>query len=183
MRHKLTRVVVTGTESTGKTTLARDLAAHFGVRWVAEQARSYAERIGRELAAADVGPIASAQIAAEDAAMAAAAGRNDRWLFLDTDLLSTVVYARHYYGACPSWVEDEARARRGDLYLLAALDIPWTPDSVRDRPLLRERLDDEFRATLEEFGATVCAVGGLDSARLQAALTCIEDLERAKPAK
>ena len=175
---QLTRVVVTGTESTGKTTLARDLAAHFGVWWVAEQARSYAERVGRELTAADVGPIASAQIAAVDAALAAAVGRNDRWLFLDTDLLSTVVYARHYYGACPSWVEDEARARRGDLYLLAALDIPWSPDSVRDRPHLREQLHDEFRDTLEEFGANVCGVHGLDDARLGSARACLESWVR-----
>lgn len=177
---QLTRVVVTGSESTGKTTLARDLAAHFGVQWVAEQARSYAERAGRELTADDVGPIASAQISAEDAAVAAAVNRDHRWLFLDTDLLSTVVYARHYYGVCPPWVEAEARERRANLYLLAALDIPWTADSIRDRPLERERLHDEFCATLEEFDATVCTVRGLDGARLRVALTCIEDLERSE---
>ena len=170
---RVTRVVITGSESTGKSRLARDLATHFGTLWVAEQSRSYAEQVDRPLTAEDVSPIASAQIAAEDAAMTEADHRKDRWLFLDTDLLSTVVYARHYYGACPSWVEAEARARLGDLYLLADMDIPWTPDRVRDRPHSREHLHSAFRVTLAEFGARTCPVRGVGESRLAAALNCI----------
>ncbi len=170
---RVTRVVITGSESTGKTQLARDLAAHFGALWVPEQSRSYAERVDRPLTAEDVSPIASAQIAAEDAVMTEADRRNDRWLFLDTDLLSTVVYARHYYGTCPSWVEVEARARLGDQYLLADIDIPWTLDRVRDRPHSREHLHGAFRATLMEFDARTCVVRGIRESRLAAAINCI----------
>lgn len=170
----LTRVVVTGSESTGKTTLARELADHFGVLWVPEQARVYAERVNRVLGADDVSPIASAQIAAEDSCFVDAQRRGDRMIVLDTDLVSTVVYARHYYRACPQWIEAEARARRADLYLVAAIDIPWVPDGVRDRPLHREELDREFRAALAEFQVITCVVRGLDSQRLSAALSCIE---------
>ena len=173
MTQPLTRVAVTGSESTGKTTLARDLATHFGVQWVEEQSRLYAERITHPLDAADVGPIARAQIAAENAAVDSALRRGDRFLFLDTDLLSTVVYARHYYGSCPAWIEAEVRARRSELYLLAETDIPWTPDSVRDRPYARQQLHAEFRATLAEFGASVCPVRGLGDLRLQAAVSCV----------
>src|SRR5678810_1208640 len=93
----VTRVVVTGSESTGKTTLAHDLAAHFDSLWVREQSRDYAERVNRSLNADDVSPIASAQIAAEDAGLVEARHRGDNWLFFDTDLISAVVYARHYY--------------------------------------------------------------------------------------
>lgn len=167
------RIVLTGSESTGKTTLARDLAAHFGTRWVPEQSRSYAERVRRELKADDVGPIASEQITAEDAALAEAIRRRDRWLFLDTDLLSTVVYARHYYGSCPAWIEAEAHARRGDLYLLADVDLPWQPDAVRDRPRARDQLHAEFRSALSEFKAESCEVRGIGDVRLQAAIDCL----------
>lgn len=173
----VTRIVVTGSESTGKTTLARELAAHFGGQWVAEQSRAYAESLDRPLTAEDVSPIASAQIAAEDAALADATRHNKRWLFLDTDLLSTVVYARHYYGVCPSWVEAEARARRGDLYLLADVDLEWSPDDVRDRPLSRDELHEMFRASLAEFGARTCHVRGIGETRLAAAVRCIARLE------
>ena len=172
-RHSVTRVVITGSESTGKTQLARELAAHFGVLWVPEQSRTYAEGASHPLTAEDVSPIASAQIAAEDAATIEASRRKDRWLFLDTDLLSTVVYARHYYGTCPSWVEAEARARLADLYLVSDIDIPWTADGVRDRPKSRDALHATFRATLLEFGARSCSVRGLGESRLAAALNCI----------
>src|SRR5688500_11560858 len=159
----VTRIVVTGSESTGKSTLARELATHFGAIWVAEQSRVYAARARRALTAEDVAPIASEQIAAEDAALAEALRRGDRWLFLDTDLVSTVVYARHYYGSCPAWIEAEARARRGDLYLLADVDLPWQPDTVRDRPHARDQLHAEFRAALTEFGVESCVVRGTEA--------------------
>jgi NadR type nicotinamide-nucleotide adenylyltransferase len=169
----VTRVVITGSESTGKSQLAHNLAEHFGCLWVREQSRGYADRVGWSLTAEDVSPIASAQIAAEDAGMTDAIRRNDRWLFLDTDLLSTVVYARHYYGACPSWVEAEARARLADLYLLSDIDIPWTSDGIRDRPHAREELQAAFRATLAEFNARTCSIRGVGESRLAAALRCI----------
>jgi nicotinamide riboside kinase len=178
MSHRVTRVVVTGSESTGKTTLAQDLAAHFGGLWIAEQSRAYAERVRRELTVEDVGPIASEQIAAEDAALAEAIRRNVHWLFLDTDLLSTVVYARHYYGACPAWVEAEARARLGDLYLLADIDVPWTADAVRDRPQAREALHSAFHTVISEFNAPKCRVRGLGRHRLAAAIECIASENR-----
>ena len=169
----VTRIVLTGSESTGKTTLAHDLAAHFGSLWVAEQSRAYAERVKRPLTVDDVSPIASEQIAAEDAALSEAMRRNIRWLFLDTDLVSTVVYARHYYASCPAWIEAEARARLGSLYLLCDADIDWTPDTVRDRPHSRETLNTEFRTALAEFGARVCSVRGIGESRMAAALNCI----------
>ena len=173
----VTRVVVTGSESTGKTTLAHDLAAHFNSLWVREQSREYAESAKRSLNAEDVSPIASQQIAAEDAALIDARRRGDNWLFFDTDLVSTVVYARHYYGACPAWIEAEAFARRGDLYLMADIDIPWTPDGVRDRPNAREELDQAFRDAMAEFKLNARHVRGLGEHRLASALKCIAGQE------
>jgi nicotinamide riboside kinase len=120
-----------------------------------------------------VSPIASEQIAAEDAALAEAVRRNVRWLFLDTDLVSTVVYARHYYGSCPAWIEAEARARIGNLYLMCDIDTPWAADSVRDRPQSRDIMHAEFRSTLTEFGARTCSVRGTGESRMAAALNCI----------
>jgi NadR type nicotinamide-nucleotide adenylyltransferase len=167
------RIVVTGSECTGKTTLARDLAARFGVSWVPEQSRAYAEAVSRELTVHDVEPIATAQLIAEDAGLADAYRRGDRCILLDTDLVSTVVYARHYYGTCPPWIVAEARARHADLYLLCDIDVPWEGDSVRDRPLAREELHELFRSTLVEFGARPCVVHGLGPERMVSAFACI----------
>ena len=101
------RVVVTGSECTGKTTLARALAERFGAPWVPEFCRGWQDAKGRPLEAEDVEPIARGQVAEADAAEAAARDV----VVLDTDLLSTAVYARHYYGSCPAWIEKAARTR------------------------------------------------------------------------
>lgn len=168
------RVAVTGPESTGKTTLARQLAAHFGTAWVPEASRRFVETDPRPLSAATVEPIARLAMALDDAARQA----DPQLLVLDTDLVSTVVYARHYYGACPPWIEAEAAARRADLYLLCLPDLPWEPDGVRDRPTQRDELLAMFRAALQGIGATVAEVSGTGTARTAIAVRAVEALLR-----
>jgi NadR type nicotinamide-nucleotide adenylyltransferase len=139
------RICLIGPECTGKTSLAARAERELGVTRVREYAREYAEAQGRVLTEADVEPIARGEIADLDAATGDV-------IVLDTDLLSTVVYARHYYGSCPQWIEEEARRRRADLYLLLDTDVEWTSDSVRDAGGdAREDLFDAFRAALDEF--------------------------------
>jgi len=139
------RICLTGPESTGKSELAARAERELGATWVREYARQYAEGLDRELTADDVEPIARGELANLDRAAGPL-------LILDTDLISTVVYARHYYGTCPAWIEDEARRRRADLYLLLDTDIAWEPDAVRDGGGdAREDLFDAFRAALDEF--------------------------------
>jgi NadR type nicotinamide-nucleotide adenylyltransferase len=166
------RVVLTGSESTGKTTLTADLARHYAAPWVPEYARSYAVRKGAALEAGDVEPIARGQIAVQDAALS----RASRLLLLDTDLLSTAVYARHYYGQCPDWVTRAVAARRADLYLLCDIDLAWVADPQRDRPHEREHLQDLFDAALRAHGMPVVRIRGGWQERFHAARTAIDAL-------
>lgn len=146
IRRATLRVVVTGPECTGKTTLARRLATRFAAPCVSEQARLYAAAHSRPLHATDVEPIALGFLAAQ----AIATREVPPLLVLDTDLVSTVVYARHYYGACAAWIEAEARRRCADLYLLHLPDVPWIPEpgqregadrrAEQSRPLPRPQL-------------------------------------------
>lgn len=125
------------------------------------------------LGPADVEPIARAQLALEDAAAARAAARHARLVVRDTDLVSTVVYARHYYGSCPPWIVDAARARRADLYLLCDVDLPWVADGQRDRPHARDALRDEFARTLDALGCRWAFVRGRGAAREGAARAAV----------
>jgi NadR type nicotinamide-nucleotide adenylyltransferase len=168
-------VVVTGSESTGKTTLAGDLARHYGTTWVPEFARAYAdeqEAIGHQLNAGDVEPIARGHIAWADAAISQAR----ELVILDQDLVSTVVYARHYYGSCPLWIEQAALERRGDLYLLCDTGVPWVPDPRRDRPHLREQVHVMFETTLLALGARYVTIRGPWEARRTAAISAVDAL-------
>ena len=170
------RVVVTGSECTGKTTLAGDLARQFGTVCVAEYAREYLDRkvatTGLPLDERDVEPIARGQIVAEDRGAATAKGL----LVLDTDLVSTTVYARHYYGACPAWIDQAARDRRGDLYLLCDIDVPWVADSVRDRPHHREHIHALFVEALNTLGAPYVLIRGSWAARLTTAVAAVSEV-------
>lgn len=166
------RVVLTGSESTGKTTLTADLARHYGAVWVPEYVRSYAEWKRAPLDASDVEPIATGQIEAQDAALE----RAGKLLLLDTDLLSTVVYAEHYYGHCPEWISATAVARKADLYLLLDIDVPWTPDPQRDRPHDRSAMQALFRKALVARGCRFEEIRGGWRERFLAARAAIEEL-------
>lgn len=163
------KIVLTGSESSGKTELAGRLARHFDAPVSTEFVRTYAAT-HPTLGFADHGPIAKGQIAAEDEAI----GRARELVILDTDLVSTVVYCDHYFGRCPRWIEDQARKRAGDLYLLMKPDIPWMPDGVRDRGDRRQEMHELFRSRLAALGLPYVEIGGEREERFAAALQAIE---------
>ena len=167
------RIVLTGSESTGKTTLAKALAGHLGTPWVPEFSRTYAESKGRPLTAADVEPIARGQAAAE---LAALAGQSGGLIVFDTDLVSTVVYARHYYGAVPSWIGATIRRSPPSRYLLCDIDLGWIADGIRDRPAQRTAIQAEFRDTLCEFGFKPVEIQGTGAARLASAIEAVSQI-------
>jgi nicotinamide riboside kinase len=170
------RVVLTGSESTGKTSLAAMLAAHYGAELVPEFVRDYAARKNNVIDFFDHGPIARGQIALEEEHRARAVARGARLLVQDTDLLSTMVYCDHYFGQCPDWIVKEARARRPDLYLLLDIDIPWVPDPVRDRGHRREEMQSLFTAAVIASGAPHILIRGSPEERRESAIEAIDRL-------
>jgi NadR type nicotinamide-nucleotide adenylyltransferase len=171
------RVVVTGSECTGKTTLAQDLAEHYGSAWVPEYARQFVLHKGAPPVYADVSAIATGQIELEDEHLTAVADTGGRLLIQDTDLLSTVVYSRHYYGDCPGWIEHAQLERAADLYLLAGIDVPWVADGdLRDRGDRREEMQELFRAALDGRRFRFVEMEGDRETRLLTACPLIDEL-------
>ena len=124
------RIAFFGTESTGKSSLAEKVAAHFGEPWSREYVREFWDEHDATIVAADLDAIARGQVAGEDDA----AGRARRVVFHDTELLTNVLWADLLFpGSCPVWVREEAerRARKMTLYLLCAPDVPFSPDPQR----------------------------------------------------
>jgi NadR type nicotinamide-nucleotide adenylyltransferase len=147
------KIVLFGPESTGKTTLAKDLAAHFKTAWVPEYMREYLQKKWDELEERisweDLLPIARSQIATENIA----ARQANELLFCDTDLRELKVYCEYYYdGECPEEIEIAVRNNSYHLYLLTDIDTPWVADDLRDRPEDRTTLFRIFETELIKNG-------------------------------
>lgn len=166
------KVVVTGSESTGKTELAHQLGEHFDAPVAEEFVRTFAAGSDGAITFSDHGSIARGQMASEDAAIAKAGPL----VILDTDLVSTVVYCEHYFGRSPDWIQQEARARAGQLYLLCMPDIPWVADGVRDRGERRDEMHALFAKKLCELALSYVEIGGDREARMTRALMAVERL-------
>ena len=172
---KVTRVCLIGPESTGKSELAEELSRHYDAPVVPEYAREYALARDNDLTYEDVEPIAKGEIAALENV---ARTPSPRLILEDTDLISTVVYSRYYYGKVPDWIVDEARNRRADLYLLMDTDVAWKPDPARDAGgEEREELFDAFRRALDEFECRFVIVSGNAEQRFEGAVVAIGRLK------
>jgi NadR type nicotinamide-nucleotide adenylyltransferase len=174
---RLLRVVLIGPESTGKSWLAGDLAALYGVPWSREYAREYVERRRAPLGYADVEPIGRGQQQLEDTAIARAIAEAAPLLVLDTDLVSTAVYSRHYYGDCPPWIEQAAWRRKAELYLLHHVDVPFVAETnQREQPERRTELFERFREALAAAEARKVDIQGTWDERRRHAMRAIDAL-------
>lgn len=164
------KIVLFGPESTGKSTLAKQLAEHYQTVFVPEYSRIYAEMqllCKQPLTKDDVVEIAEGQLKLEIELMSKA----NKILFCDTDLLETKVYSEMYYnGYCPPQLEDFAKKETCDLYLLTSVDLPWVPDLIRDKPKARNEQFDIFENALKKYQKPYEIIKGNHQERFQNAL-------------
>ena len=164
-----------GAESTGKSTLAPQLAAHFGTVFVPEYGRVYCEENGTDLTMDDLLTIARTHDAMTRAALAAGADP----LILDTDPLMTAVWADMLFGHRDPWFDRWQGT--ADLYLLLDIDLPWIADGTRffGGENERRRFFELSRAELERRGVAYALVGGQGAVRLASALAAIAEAKGA----
>ncbi|TGN21156.1 ATPase [Leptospira idonii] len=136
----LKRVVLTGSESVGKTVLSEKLANHFKTEWAPEFAREYLDAKGRFVERDDIFEIAEGHLLSE---MKKAETAN-RILFLDTDLLTTKIYAEHYFDLKYDWLQERAYQLQYDSSLFLDIDIPWVEDPLRDLGDIRKEMKQKF---------------------------------------
>lgn len=169
----LRRISLTGPESTGKSTLAAQLAAHFGTTYAPEYARQYLAARGPAYALPDLEAIARGQLRQEDATAARAAALGRELVFCDTDLVVLKVWAEHAFGHCPPWILAELRRPRYALTLLLDVDLPWQPDPLREHPHLRQHFLEIYRRELRALAWPVAEISGSDAQRLARAVAAV----------
>ncbi|MDX5339655.1 MAG: ATP-binding protein [Cyclobacteriaceae bacterium] len=168
------RILILGPESTGKSTLAEDLANHFTEPWVPEYAREYLENLDRPYCYEDLAEIGKGQIFQEDQL----AQKANKFLFCDTDLRVIHIWSEHRFGKTDPWVLDQIVKRKYDLILLTDTDLPWEPDPLREYPELemRQYFFKKYLDLAEKSGFPFLIVSGNKESRLQFAVEAIENL-------
>ncbi|GAB5554759.1 MAG: hypothetical protein Sapg2KO_43500 [Saprospiraceae bacterium] len=167
------KIVVTGPESSGKTTLAKQLAEKLSAPWVPEYARDYLEKLNRPYQANDILNIGAAQMAQHSASYQ----QNPSYLICDTSFLVLKIWNEVKFLNKQEWLEVQFLQDPVDLYLLCAPDIPWTYDPLRENPDDRQVLFDLYQQALQNSQKNYLIIKGTDpQLRLEEAAQAVKKL-------
>lgn len=163
------KIVITGPESTGKSTLTASLAKHYNATWVKEYAREYLENLTKPYEIADVLEMAKIQLEEEYKAEKTITPT----LFLDTDLTVFKVWLKEKYNTEINWIENEIKQSSNKLFFICDIDIPWEADPLREHPNLedRQRIFNRYIQIMEENQFNYHIISGNKETRLK---KCIE---------
>jgi NadR type nicotinamide-nucleotide adenylyltransferase len=171
----LRKIVITGPESTGKSTLCEQLAKHYRTAWVPEFARKYLLELGRSYNYDDLLTIAKGQLEQEDRI---AAELKTSILFIDTDMYVMKVWCEYVFQKCHSFILDEIVKRHYDGYLLCNTDLPWVKDELREYPdpKTRTHLFHMYKDLLVNQNTPWTEIRGGSDERLNQAIRFVDEL-------
>jgi NadR type nicotinamide-nucleotide adenylyltransferase len=173
-----TKIVITGPESTGKSTLCESLALHYNTVSVKEYAREFLLKHGTNYTYEDLLSIAKGQLELEEAAIRTAMDAGQNMIILDTDMYVMKVWCEFVFGNCHPFILEQIKKRKYDLYLLCQPDLPWVKDELREYPDLetREKLFHLYKAILENQAVPFVIINGPYEERFKKAVSAIDQL-------
>jgi len=145
------KIIVTGPESSGKTTLCKALSKHFNLPFSKEFAREYLYVLNRDYNPDDLFKIAKGQLQTENGLQ-----------LLDTDLITLKIWSEYKYGSCDKWILSQIKKQKSEnrVYLLCKPDIPWEADPQRENPNDREELFEIYKKEIASLGHDYFVVEG-----------------------
>lgn len=177
------KIAIIGPESTGKSTLCKQLAQHFNTTWCPEYAREYLNQNGIKYSYTDLKKIAEGQLVMEDYCVEEVNSKlkteNSKLVFIDTNMYVIKVWYEYVYGRCEYFVLDEIAVRNYDLYLLCNIDLPWTFDEMREYPEEAPRMElyNMYKDLLINQTTPWIEISGNYEERLQKAIAAVEKFE------
>lgn len=169
------KIAITGPESTGKSWLSKQLAAHYEAAWVPEYAREYLANLGRPYGSGDIVKIAQGQATLETRI---AEEQKPDILFCDTEILVCKIWQEYKYQKVDPWIEKAFQERAYDVFLLCNIDLAWEDDPLRehneteDRKALFELYHHHLTAAKKNF----VVINGFGDNRLQQAIQVVDAL-------
>lgn len=180
LQSEIVKIALYGPESTGKTTLAHQLADEFNTNWIPEFARNYLQEkwdAKHQICTfEDLLPIAIGQTKLENDALDQA----NNYLFCDTNLMVTKVFSEIYYGKIDPLLDKAAKKHKYDLFFLTDIDVPWEKDDLRDSPKDREKTIAIYEKALLDNNKPYIKLSGSKEYRIENAIKIIKDFTKAK---
>lgn len=174
MNNKPKIIVITGAESTGKSTLTERLANHFKAPFIPETARQYVEKLNRKYTYSDVENIAKMQIEQ----FRDAVKLDVPLIFADTWLIVTKIWFEFVYQKTPGWIIEEIEKTKIDLFLVCDIDLPWIDDPVRENGgEKRKILQNKYIENIHNFGFEYKIVSGTGDERFNCALNYLKSIK------
>lgn len=167
-------IVITGAESTGKSTLAKALSNHFNVPYVSEYAREYIQNMQREYTFKDVELIAKKQVQQYENAV------NDciSVVVMDTWLIITKIWFQVVFNKIPAWIDEALKSKRVDLFLLCDTDLPWIDDDVRENGgNMRLQLQKMYVQEIKRLNGNWEIITGTSEKRVEKAISLVEKMK------
>lgn len=168
------KIAIIGPESTGKSTLTKQLGNYFNAPVVLEYAREYVERLTEPYTYLDVCNIAYHQIEQEKYYEKQASSAD--FVFFDTELIITKIWFSYCYNQVPDFLTQQLEEKYFDLYLLCTPDLPWIPDKVREHGHDREYFFHLYKSEIEQLQKPFVIIDGEGENRLQKAIDACNQL-------
>lgn len=180
----LRKIVVIGPESTGKSTLCKQLAQHYNTVWCPEFAREYLLTNGTNYSYDDLLTIAKGQLILENEysqkmnSPSFPLTTSHSPFFIDTDMYVMKVWCEFVFDKCHRFILDQIVERKYDLYLLCNTDLPWVKDELREYPDLesRHKLYNIYKDIMINQSVPWVDISGTYEERLQKAIAAVNDL-------
>ncbi|MBL7815346.1 MAG: ATP-binding protein [Saprospiraceae bacterium] len=195
----MVRVVITGAESSGKTTLAKALAQHFSVNYAPEFAREFLEKRLKErmmegkidekqlYSQQDLITILDGQFQKEHDVLQKTIFRNTLELIIcDTDSLTIKIWSEQVFKSIDPILSGridhlfrgfKLNKKLKNIYFLCSPEgIEWQADPLRENPTDRQRLFDIYKKTLNQYGLGYFILRGGEEERLAEAVKIINRL-------
>ena len=156
-------LIISGPESTGKTTIAEYLSRSLNIGLIEEYSREYLERTQGKYDYEDLDLMAKEAYAIIDKIEA------DK-LILDTDILTYKIWSETKYAKTSNWIDAKIEKMDTGLYLLCFPDIPWIDDPLRESRNDRHNLFRKYEQLLIKQNLPYFIISGSKKGRLKTAL-------------